>query len=63
MYQVSTRWDRFEQRIQQRGGDSAPASVIDEEFPFHKFFENAPQPLFKKQNYEEDLAVAESCYR
>lgn len=64
-YQVMTRWERFQARIKQRGGGSEDAlvSIVDEEFPFHKFFDNAPQPLFKKKDYEEDLAIAESCFR
>ena len=33
------------------------------EFPFTKFFENAPQPLFKERSYEEDLDMAEGCFR
>ncbi|OXU23077.1 hypothetical protein TSAR_003253, partial [Trichomalopsis sarcophagae] len=64
-YQVMTRWKRFQGRMKQRGGgtDSVLVSIVDEEFPFHKFFDNAPQPLFKRKTYEEDLAIAESCYR
>ncbi|XP_058799863.1 RNA helicase aquarius [Phymastichus coffea] len=64
-YQVMTRWERFESRIKQRssGADDVPASIVDDEFPFHKFFDNAPQPLFRKKCFEEDLAVAESCFR
>lgn len=66
MYQISTRWDRFETRIKQRcsaNDKSSLTSIIDEEFPFHKFFDNAPQPLFKRYTYEEDLKIACSCYR
>lgn len=64
-YQVMTRWERFESRIKQRstGTDDVPASIVDDEFPFHKFFDNAPQPLFRKKSFEEDLSVAESCFR
>lgn len=36
---------------------------IKEYFPFNKFFENAPQPLFKGRTYEEDFEIAEGCYR
>ena len=36
---------------------------MKELFPFNKFFENAPQPLFKGQTYEEDLEIAEGCFR
>lgn len=65
MDQVSTRWERFEARLKQRGGgkNAALTSLVDEEFPFHKFFDNAPQPLFKRINYEEDLEIARSCFR
>lgn len=66
MYQVSTRWDRFEARVKQRQHTSEKSdlcSIVDEEFPFHKFFDNAPQPLFKRNSYEEDLKIACSCFR
>lgn len=59
-YQVVTRWDRFQARLKQRGGS---VESIDEEFPFHKFFDDAPQPLFRKESYAEDLEIAESCFR
>ncbi|GAB1868279.1 Intron-binding protein aquarius [Camponotus japonicus] len=66
MYQVSTRWDRFEARVKQRqhtSDKSVLSSIVDEEFPFHKFFDNAPQPLFKRNSYEEDIKIAYSCFR
>ncbi|KAL6447091.1 hypothetical protein ACFW04_001442 [Cataglyphis niger] len=66
MYQVSTRWDRFETRVKHRqhtSDKSILSSIVDEEFPFHKFFDNAPQPLFKRNSYEEDLKIAYSCFR
>ncbi|XP_029661086.1 RNA helicase aquarius isoform X2 [Formica exsecta] len=66
MYQISTRWDRFEARVKQRqhtSDKSILSSIVDEEFPFHKFFDNAPQPLFKRDSYEEDLKIAYSCFR
>jgi intron-binding protein aquarius len=37
--------------------------TIDASFPFHKFFEDAPQPLFKKNSFEEDIEIAEGCFR
>ncbi|XP_017876403.1 RNA helicase aquarius [Ceratina calcarata] len=66
MYQILTRWERFEMRIKQRRGPdskSPPAYIVDEEFPFHKFFDNAPQPLFKRNSFEEDIEIACSCFR
>lgn len=32
-------------------------------FPFHKYFSNAPQPVFKGRSYEEDMDIAEGCFR
>ncbi|XP_076656944.1 RNA helicase aquarius [Halictus rubicundus] len=66
MYQILARWERFESRIKQRqgvGNSSPPAFIVDEEFPFHKFFDNAPQPLFKRNTFEEDMEIACSCFR
>ncbi|XP_076383980.1 RNA helicase aquarius [Megalopta genalis] len=66
MYQILARWERFESRIKQRqgtGNSSPPAFIVDEEFPFHKFFDNAPQPLFKRNTFEEDIETACSCFR
>ena len=37
--------------------------MVEREFPFHKFFEDAPRPLFKKRSFEEDLEIAEGCFR
>ena len=36
---------------------------LAEYFPFKKFFENAPQPIFKGNSYEEDFDIAEGCFR
>ncbi|XP_076284506.1 RNA helicase aquarius isoform X1 [Lasioglossum baleicum] len=66
MYQILARWERFESRIKQRqgtGNNLPPAFIVDEEFPFHKFFDNAPQPLFKRNTFEEDIEIACSCFR
>ena len=38
-------------------------SKVKEHFPFIKFFENAPQPVFKGRTYAEDLDIAEGCFR
>ena len=32
-------------------------------FPFHEYFANAPQPIFKGRSYEEDMEIAEGCFR
>ncbi|XP_018334120.1 RNA helicase aquarius [Agrilus planipennis] len=64
LYQVLSRWEHYESIIRPKSG-KLPASIqtIADEFPFRNFFENAPQPLFKGKSYEEDLEIAESCFR
>lgn len=32
-------------------------------FPFSLFFSDAPQPLFKCKNLEEDKEIARGCFR
>lgn len=66
MYQILTRMDKFDKRIKQRSNgnnDPMAATLIDDEFPFHKFFDNAQQPLFKHKSFDEDLEMARSCFR
>jgi len=41
----------------------AKVEKIAEVFPFTKFFENAPQPIFKGRTFEEDFDIAEGCFR
>lgn len=38
-------------------------SIIKDEFPFTKYFANAPQPIFKGRSYTEDMDMAEGCFR
>lgn len=39
-----------------------PVEMVAKEFPFRRFFENIDS-LFKAESYEEDLEIAESCFR
>lgn len=61
LHQVLARWQEYLNHVKQ--DCSKEASKINEKFPFHKFFNNAPQPLFKGKVYEDDLEIAESCFR
>ncbi|XP_057663610.1 RNA helicase aquarius [Diorhabda carinulata] len=66
LYQVLSRWENFLHCIHQNKSKINKVldpKIVSKEFPFHDFFVNAPQPLFKEQSYEEDLEVAESCFR
>lgn len=56
--QVISRWEKYTSRR-----DEYSVGEIASEFPFTKFFENAPQPVFKGQTKEEDWEVAEGCFR
>ena len=58
-----SRWEEFLSKIKLNPGEAGDASVVRNNFPFAKFFENAPQPLFKENSYAEDLDVAEGCFR
>ncbi|XP_074037324.1 RNA helicase aquarius isoform X2 [Leptinotarsa decemlineata] len=63
LYQILSRWEHFQSIVKPRSGMVVPVETIAAEFPFHQFFENAPQPLFKGKSFEEDLEVSESCFR
>lgn len=58
-YHILSRWDEYIQLI--TGTDDVNA--IGDKFPFAKFFEDAPQPLFKRQSILEDFEIAKGCYR
>merc|ERR1712110_355837 len=70
LYQVLFRWEKFLSQIQPIRSDGErinpekviPVHEIQKQFPFHRFFEDAPQPLFKGNSYSEDFAIAEGCW-
>ncbi|KAG8332686.1 hypothetical protein J6590_017911 [Homalodisca vitripennis] len=63
LYQVLARWEIFLATVRPANKKVVPIKLINDEFPFHKFFDNAPKPLFKGRNYEEDMEIAEGCFR
>ena len=60
---VLARWEKFLSQVHISPGKTVGVSDINEKFPFHVFFSNAPQPLFKEKSYEEDLEIAHGCFR
>lgn len=50
-------------KVRPKQGKTVEVNVVAESFPFHKYFSNAPQPVFKGRTYEEDMDIAEGCYR
>lgn len=63
LHHVLARWQKYLNHVKQDCAPEESLTVIDKQFPFHKFFSNAPQPLFKGNSYHEDIEIAESCFR
>ncbi|XP_053613810.1 RNA helicase aquarius isoform X2 [Plodia interpunctella] len=60
VYHVRPRWLAF---LDQCALQSKSPETVSKEFPFHEFFDDAPKPLFPGKSYEEDMDIAQSCYR
>ncbi|KAJ8045846.1 RNA helicase aquarius [Holothuria leucospilota] len=63
LYQVVARWEKFLSKVKPKGSKSGSVESIMEHFPFHKYFANAPQPVFKGKSFAQDMDIAEGCYR
>ncbi|XP_042910382.1 RNA helicase aquarius [Parasteatoda tepidariorum] len=63
MYHVLARWEEFLSKVKPGRGKKVALNLVADCFPFSKFFEKAPQPLFKGKTYEEDIEIAEGCFR
>ncbi|CAG5126688.1 unnamed protein product, partial [Candidula unifasciata] len=62
IYQVLSRWEEFQSKIKPYIGQDEHVKQIEALFPFNKFFANAPQPLFKRKTFAEDMDIAEGCF-
>ncbi|XP_029585739.1 RNA helicase aquarius isoform X2 [Salmo trutta] len=63
LYQVMSRWEEYMSKVRSKQGCPVEAEAVAAQFPFHKYFSNAPQPVFYGRSYEEDMDIAEGCYR
>ncbi|XP_035781501.1 RNA helicase aquarius-like [Anopheles albimanus] len=71
LYHVVARWEKFladfEQRNQAKEGTETATGpckeLFEAEFPFTRFFRDAPQPLFGGESFEENMEIAHSCFR
>ncbi|OWK62012.1 RNA helicase aquarius isoform X2 [Lonchura striata] len=63
LYQVMSRWEEYISKVKVKGGKSPDVADVSSFFPFHQYFANAPQPVFKGKSYEEDMEIAEGCFR
>ncbi|KHN88639.1 Intron-binding protein aquarius [Toxocara canis] len=64
LYQVFARWEKFESDVARSAHNAYPSpESVAEYFPFSKFFEDVPPPLFKGVSFDEDWEIAEGCWR
>lgn len=56
-YQVLSRWEKFKLEI----SDHTAPEMIEQLFPFTVFFDDVD--LFRGNSFEEDLEIAEGCFR
>ncbi|XP_036302624.1 RNA helicase aquarius isoform X1 [Pipistrellus kuhlii] len=63
LYQVMSRWEEYISKVKNKGNTSPDVTEVSTFFPFHEYFANAPQPIFKGRSYEEDMEIAEGCFR
>ncbi|RMC00403.1 hypothetical protein DUI87_23011 [Hirundo rustica rustica] len=63
LYQVMSRWEEYISKVKVKGGKTPDVADVSSFFPFHQYFANAPQPVFKGKSYEEDMEIAEGCFR
>ncbi|XP_074091147.1 RNA helicase aquarius isoform X2 [Macrotis lagotis] len=63
LYQVMSRWEEYISKVKNKNNKVPDVAEISNLFPFHKYFANAPQPIFKSRSYEEDMEIAEGCFR
>ncbi|XP_019790804.2 RNA helicase aquarius isoform X4 [Tursiops truncatus] len=63
LYQVMSRWEEYISKVKNKGNTLPDVTEVSTFFPFHEYFANAPQPIFKGRSYEEDMEIAEGCFR
>lgn len=66
LYNVMARWEKFQSQMEAHKENTDRdklREVFEVEFPFAKFFADAPQPLFKGDSYEELMSIAEANFR
>lgn len=59
IYHILPRWNEFIKVAE----ETDDVGIISDRFPFTKYFDDAPQPIFKRLTKEEDIEIARSCYR
>lgn len=62
LYHVIGSWEKFQVELNNHE-KNLNAPDFAQLFPFTKFFNDAPQPLFKGTTHDENLEIAQDCYR
>uniref|UniRef100_A0A182P429 RNA helicase aquarius n=1 Tax=Anopheles epiroticus TaxID=199890 RepID=A0A182P429_9DIPT len=66
LYHVVARWEKFLSEFERESdaeGEGPSREQFEEQFPFARFFKDAPQPLFGGATYGENMDIARSCFR
>lgn len=64
LYEIVARWEKFINDLEScDDSDSSSAEFFTKEFPFTKYYDDAPQPLFNGKSFKENFEIAQSCYR
>jgi len=60
---ILARWEEYLARVKSDKNGLTPVEDVARFFPFSKFFEGAPQPIFKGRSFTEDTEIADGCWR
>jgi len=63
LYQVLSRWEEYNAKIGTVTAPNTEKEGLDDLFPFHVFFSNAPKPLFRGDTFADYYECAQSCWR
>ncbi|KAM3718101.1 RNA helicase aquarius [Dirofilaria immitis] len=64
LYQVFARWEKFESDVARSETNPNPnARAVADHFPFTRYFDDVPPPLFKGISFDEDWEIAQGCWR
>lgn len=60
---ILARWEEYLARVRSDKSSGVTVEDVGRFFPFAKFFDDAPQPIFKGCSYVEDMEIADGCWR
>ena len=60
---ILARWEEYSARVRPSSRKPVDVQDVAKCFPFAKFFDDAPAPIFKGRTYDEDMDIADGCWR